>query len=546
MSFAIATLHDAIAGAIPEREALVFGDLRLTWAEVAERTNRLANVLLAHGVTIHTERHQLGNSECGQDTVALYMLNGNEYLEGMLGAFKARAVGVNVNYRYVAEELEYLLRDAGTQAVIYHRRFAPVLREVLDRLPPTKLLLEVDDGSDEAPLTGALDYESALAGAAPDSPPTEPSPDDLYLLYTGGTTGMPKGVLWRQADSVIAQLGGRDAEGSALPSVTAFVDRAVKAKPHRVLAIPPFMHGAGSYAAFNAWMNGGTVIIQSKVDGLDAASVLDAAAGERAKLLVVIGDAFGQPLLDEARRTPRDLGSVRAIFNTGALLTDGVKAGLLEIMPNARILDGLGSSESGPQAVAVSTASGVMRTGEFLRTPECVVMNEALTGQLEPGHEGLGWLAKCGSVPLGYLGDEARTRKTFPLIDGVRYVIGGDRVRLAIDGTVHLHGRESFTINSGGEKIFVEEVELALKAHPDVRDVLVTNRPSQRWGQEVVAVIQTRNGSDGDREALLAEAARHIARYKLPKAFRFVPTIQRAANGKPDYQWAYEAGKEAT
>jgi acyl-CoA synthetase (AMP-forming)/AMP-acid ligase II len=545
MSFPIAAIFEAVANSIPERDALIVGQRRFSYADVARRTNQLAHVLNQHNVTVQRERDTLENWECGQDTVALYMLNGNEYLECMVGAFKARAAAFNVNYRYVAEEIEYVLRDANTTALVYQRRFTPVLREVLPNLPAFKLLLEIDDGSDESSLPGALDYEQMLQ-QAPDAPPRRNwRPDDLFLLYTGGTTGMPKGVLWRQADSVVAQLAGRDNKGVALPTIAAFVERAEKARQHCVLATSPFMHGAGVYVALNAWMSGATVVIQDVVERLDPNDILATIERHHVNLVLLIGDAFGKPLADAAEQGSYDLRSVKAMFNTGALLSDSVKARLLDQMPDARIVDGLGSSETGPQAVAVSSRDATVQTGRFEQTPESVVINESLTAPLAPGHEGLGWMAKTGAVPLGYLGDKAKTLATFPTIDGIRYVIGGDRVRLFENGTLEFHGRDSFTINSGGEKIFVEEVELALTAHPNVQDVVVTGRPSVRWGTEVVAVVQTKAGTQTTVEDLNTEAATHIARYKLPKTYVFVEHVMRGDNGKADYRWAKRIAEEA-
>lgn len=545
MPFNVAAINEAVTAAVPEREALVYRDRRFTYAQLADRANRLANVLLAHDVTVQHEREGLANWESGQDHVALYMYNCNEYLEGMLGGFKARAAPFNVNYRYVAEELVYLLHDAQTTAIIYQACFAATLAPLLQDLPGIKLLLQVDDGSDVPLLPGALDYEQALASTSGIRPDVELDDDDLYILYTGGTTGMPKGVLWRQADCAVANLGGRWPDGRVVESLDGFRQRAEKSRGLRIMPASPFMHGAGSYVSFNAWGWGNTVIIQDETQRFDAHSVLATCARERASMLLTIGDAFGRPLLEAARSGRHDLSSISIVMNTGAILSDAVKDGLIEAIPGLRISDSLGTSETGPQGNVISDAGSAGEKSRFRLMPDAEVLSADLKSILKPGDDELGWLVKRNFVPLGYLGDQAKTEATFPVVDGDRYVIGGDRVRLLADGVLEYHGRESFTINSGGEKIFAEEVEIAIKHHPDIIDVVVVGRPSERWGNEVVAIIQAR-GQNPDRDNILQEAAKHVARYKLPKAFRFVEHLQRQPNGKTDYDWAVNSAKEAT
>tara|TARA_Y100001934_G_scaffold90307_1_gene111808 strand:- start:5705 stop:7342 length:1638 start_codon:yes stop_codon:yes gene_type:complete len=545
MPFNVAAINEAVTAAVPEREALVYRDRRFTYAQLADRANRLANVLLAHDVTVQHEREGLANWESGQDHVALYMYNCNEYLEGMLGGFKARAAPFNVNYRYVAEELVYLLHDAQTTAIIYQACFAATLAPLLQDLPGIKLLLQVDDGSDVPLLPGALDYEQALASTSGMRPDVELDDDDLYILYTGGTTGMPKGVLWRQADCAVANLGGRWPDGRVVESLDGFRQRAEKSRGLRIMPASPFMHGAGSYVSFNAWGWGNTVIIQDETQRFDAHSVLATCARERASMLLTIGDAFGRPLLEAARSGRHDLSSISIVMNTGAILSDAVKDGLIDVIPGLRISDSLGTSETGPQGNVISDAGSAGEKSRFRLMPDAEVLSADLKSILKPGDDELGWLVKRNFVPLGYLGDQAKTEATFPVVDGDRYVIGGDRVRLLADGVLEYHGRESFTINSGGEKIFAEEVEIAIKHHPDIIDVVVVGRPSERWGNEVVAIIQAR-GQNPDRDNILQEAAKHVARYKLPKAFRFVEHLQRQPNGKTDYDWAVNSAKEAT
>ena len=545
MSFDLATLSETIADAVPDREALVWGDRRFTYAELRDRTRRLANHLVGAGLGCHTERDALAGHESGQDHLALYLHNGNEYLEGMLGAYKARVAPFNVNYRYVEEELVYLLNDARATAIVYHDCFADRVAAVRDQVPSLRVLLQVADDSGADLLPGAVRYEEALAAASADRPSVTPSPDDLYILYTGGTTGMPKGVLWRQADILVAALGGRDAAtGTVLDSLDAFAARALEGGT-RVLPAPPFMHGAGHWIALGAWHSGNTVVIQDDAERFDADDVISVIEREAVNLLLIVGDAFGKPLLEALERRDEALASLLIILSGGAALNASYKARLIERLPQVTIMDSIGSSEAGGQGSTVSNADTGASTGRFVPGPGSVVVSEDLDAVLAPGHEGMGWWAKQGQVPLGYLGDPEKTARTFPVIDGVRYSVPGDRARLLDDGSIELHGRDSVTINSGGEKIFAEEVEHAIKQHPDVWDAVVAGRPSERWGQEVVAIVQLREGATLDTEALLAECARHLARYKLPKAFVPVDRVLRSPAGKADYRWAREQALRA-
>jgi fatty-acyl-CoA synthase len=536
--FNLAHIHEAIAGEMPERECLVFRDRRLSWADVTDRTRRLAAVLRANGLGCHSERGGLQGWESGQDHVALYLYNGNEYLEGMLGAYKARTAPFNVNYRYVDEELVYLFRDATARAVVYHACFAPTLARIRDQIPEVRLWLQVDDGSGEPLLPGAVDYEAALAAAQPD-PPRELSPDDLYILYTGGTTGMPKGVLWRQEDIFRAALYTKPVE-----SVEDLLPRARKGGI-RALPAPPFMHGAAHWVAFSMWAVGATVVVQPEPRRLDPVDIWCTVERERVSALTIVGDAFGRPLADELARRSYDLSSLRLLTSGGAILTAALKAELLERLPGIRIRDALGSSESGSQASQTTGAGEPATTGDFELAPESVVLREDLSGEVTPGSGEQGWLARSGRVPLGYLGDPEKTAKTFPVVDGVRYSVPGDRALALADGRLRLLGRDSVTINTGGEKVFAEEVEHALKHHPSVYDVVVVGTPHERWGQQVTALVRLRAGEAAGEQALLDTAREHVAGYKLPRRFVFVEEIVRSPSGKADYRWARAAALEA-
>ncbi len=467
----------------------------------------------------------------------IYLHNGNEYLESMLGAFKARVAPFNVNYRYVAEELGYLLHDSNAAAIVVHSQFAPTLQAVRADLPNLRVILQVPDQSGNELLPGAVWYEDALASASADKPRVEWNPDDLYILYTGGTTGMPKGVLWRNGDANVGCFGGPDA--ATIEEVVAAVDGGLKALPSA-----PFMHGAGHWTSFFTWNMGGTVFVQSIPERLDPADIWSLVEREGLNFLLVVGDAFARPLLDELESSTYDLHSLNVLITGGAVLGAGLKDEFLKHLPSLMIVDSLGSSEAGGQLRHVSAGGGAT-TGTFAISPGNHVLSAALDRELQPGEDELGWLAKSGRLALGYLGDAAKTARTYPVIDGVRYAVPGDRARLRADGVVELHGRDAVTINSGGEKIFAEEVESAIKAHPDVYDCVVAGRPSERWGNEVVAVVRMRNGCAADQASLLAEAERHIARYKLPKAFVFVDDVVRSPSGKADYRWAKQIAAAA-
>ena len=536
MYFNLATISEAVADVVPDREAIIFRDRRITYRTLRDRSRRFANLLLDRGLGMRTPRKQLPDWESGQDHLGIYLYNGNEYLEGMLGAFKARLAPFNINYRYVDEELVYLLNNAKTRALLYHSSLADRVGAIRDRIPSLELLVQVADETSDL-LPGALDYETALFESDQRRPEVEWDPDDLYILYTGGTTGMPKGVLWRHSDVLIATLGGRRANGHVLESLDEYVDRA-RSMGRKSLPAPPFMHGAGHWNALQMLNAGGTVVIQDNVFGFDPKNVLEIIAREEVTTLLIVGDAFGRPLADELANSPHNVSSLRNIITGGAIMSANVKRELIELIPQVNIIDSAGSSETGGQASHVSNAKAGAETGRFTLTPNNAVLAEDLSQILAPGHKELGWWARSGNIPLGYLDDEAKTRETFPTVNGIKYSVPGDKVRLLSDGTLELHGRESVTINSGGEKIFAEEVEQAVKHHAAVFDAVVTGRRSERWGNEVVAIVQLKEGVAATEESLLAECERHIARYKLPKAFIFLEAILRSPSGKADYRWA--------
>jgi acyl-CoA synthetase (AMP-forming)/AMP-acid ligase II len=538
--FTVPAVVKAVAAAIPGRELLIQGGQRHSYAQVIERSNRLAAYLHSRGLGCHTERSALAGHEVGQDLLGIYAYNGNEFVEALLGTCGARVAPFNVNFRYVKSELQYLLADSGATALIYHSAFAPRVAEVLPDLPQLRVLIQIADDSGNDLVYGAVDYEAALASSSPAPPPMQPSPDDLYVLYTGGTTGMPKGVLWRQHDIFMTSFGGRNLmTGEPFGSVDEIAAGVVAGPGTKLMILPPLIHGAAQWSVMTAITTGQSVVFGSVVDHLDADDAVRTIERERVSVVTVVGDAMARPLVAAIEKGIADVSSLAVVANGGALLTPFVKQRLIEALPNAMVVDGVGSSETGSQMHHMSM-SGAVSTGTFNAGPDTFVAAEDLTAILQPGHDGMGWLAQRGYVPLGYKGDAAKTAATFPVIDGVRYAVPGDRARHRADSSIELLGRDSVTINSGGEKIFVEEVETAIASHPAVADVVVTGRPSERWGQEVVAVVALAEGADASVDELVAHAAQSLARYKLPKAIVFRTVIERSPSGKADYRWARE------
>ncbi|MGA8847153.1 MAG: acyl-CoA synthetase [Nocardioides sp.] len=545
--FNLSTVFDTVARAVPDQEVMVWRERRLTYAVMNARIDGLAHHLVAQGLGCRTERTpggSLAGHESGQDHLGVYLRNGNEYLESMVGSYRARVAAFNVNYRYVTDELAYLLSDAGTTALVYHAEFAPNVAAIRDRLPHLRVLIQVADGSGNPLLPGAVDYESVLATPAPEQGMPTPSGDDLFILYTGGTTGMPKGVLWRHDDIYVSSMGGT-VFGATEPfaSYEAIAEHAVASNGGMtVLMIPPFMHGAAQWATFHMITGGGKIVIPDDVHRFDAADALTVAVREKVVSIPVVGDAVALPLVEEVERAcaadaPYDLSGLAAINNGSAPLTPGVRARILQALPHIVLLDSAGSSETGLQMSSMSLNGAEVEAATFTPQADTAVVDDSMTRVLEPGEQG-GWLARRDRVPLGYLGDAEKTARTFPTIDGVRWSVPGDRADVLEDGRILLLGRESVTINSGGEKIFAEEVERALTEHGAVRDVIVVGRPSARWGSEVVAVIELHDGVDCTDDDLLAVCRTHVAGYKVPKAIVRVDKVERSPSGKADYRWA--------
>lgn len=518
----IGAVIDAIADAVPDREMTVCGSRRSTFAQGADRSRRLANFLAARGLGAHRERDELQRWECGQDRVALVMHN-DLYPDMVIGALKARTVPFNVNYYYSPGEVADLLAYLQPRAIIYHRSLGAKFADVLQ----AEVLISIDDG-EGAELSGSVSLEDALVQGDSDAAPTG-SPDDVLMVCTGGTTGRPKGVMWRQGDIYVSSMNGADHD-----AVEEIHTKVANAGPPW-FAVSPMMHAAGMWTAFSGLLSGQTVVLHDTKPKFDARTVLETAQREKIGLMTMVGDAYAAPIVDELDRRSYDLSSMYAIGTGGAATNPKHQRALLEHIPQITVINGFGSSETGNMGFG-HTQRQTPTADTFQLRAGALVLAEDYSRFLEPGSAEVGWVARNGRIPLGYFEDSVATDKTFPEVAGERVVVSGDRASLEADGTLRLYGRDSLVVNTGGEKVFVEEIEDVLRAHPAVVDALAVGRPSERWGQELVAVVAVRDAIDAD--SLREHCATRLARFKLPKDVVFVEEIRRLGNGKADYRWA--------
>jgi 3-oxocholest-4-en-26-oate---CoA ligase len=523
----IGAVLDTVADVVPDRTMTVCGSRRSTFAESADRTRRLANFLAGKGLGAHRERDTLERWECGQDRVALIMHN-DLYTDMVIGCLKARTVPVNINYNYTPREVAELLDYVQPSAVIYHRALGNKFADVLAP-DSADLLVSVDDTSTAPQLAGAVPLDDALAQGETDHGVTG-SPDDLLMICTGGTTGRPKGVLWRQSDIYVSSMLGADHA-----SAQEIHDKA-RAGGAPWFAVSPLMHAAGMWTAFAAIMAGTTAVLYDTGNKLDPRSVWETAEREKVGMMTMVGDAYAAPLVAELRRGQYDLSALYAIGTGGAATNPKYQRALLELLPQMTLINGYGSSETGN--MGFGNNHGDTRTDTFTLREGGLVLSEDYSHFLAPGVQEVGWAAREGRIPLGYFNDADATRKAFPEVAGKRVVISGDRASLESDGTLRFFGRDSLVVNTGGEKVFVEEVEEVLRAHPAIADALVVGRQSERWGEELVALVQLRDGAGTGHEPLHAHCTAQLARFKAPKEFIFVERVQRLGNGKADYRWA--------
>jgi acyl-CoA synthetase (AMP-forming)/AMP-acid ligase II len=534
----IADLAEHAIDAVPDRVALICDDEQLTYAQLEEKANRLAHYLIDQGVK-------------RDDKVGLYCRNRIEIAIAMLGIVKAGAILVNVNFRYVEGELKYLFENSDMVALVHERRYADRVANVLPETPNVKTILAINDDSagsdDDFQRYGGVEFYSALEQGSPERDFGPRSQDDIYLLYTGGTTGFPKGVMWRHEDIYRVLFGGTDFATGEFVKDEYDLAKAAAANPPMIrYPIPPMIHGATQSATWMSIFSGQTTVLAPE---FNADEVWRAIHTHKVNLLFFTGDAMARPLLDALqaahdRGEDYDLSSLFLLASTAALFSTSIKEKLLELLPNRVITDSIGSSETGFGGTSIVAKGEHHMGGPRVAIDHRTVVLDEDGNEVKPGSGVRGVIAKKGNIPVGYYKDEKKTAETFKTYNGVRYAIPGDYAEVEADGTVTMLGRGSVSINSGGEKIYPEEVEAALKGHPDVFDALVVGVPDPRFGQHVAAVVQPREGVRPTLAELDAFVRSEIAGYKVPRSLWFVDEVKRSPAGKPDYRWAKDQTEE--
>jgi len=529
VEFNLADLFEAAADAFPEREYLVVEGRRLTYAQMEERANRLAHHLAAQGVG-------------PGDHVGIYALNSAEWVETAWAVFKLRAVWININYRYVHDELRYLFDNADLVALVHQRQFSPAVAGLLPELSALRHVIVIDDDSQEPdPCHDAVGFEEAVAAGAPERDFAPRSGDDRYILYTGGTTGMPKGVVWPHESVFYALGGGID----ALTGVRVEKPEQMVAKGLALggqlsfLPVAPLMHGATQWAVMGQSFVGNRIVLVPKFDPHEVWAMVE---HEKVNMVMITGDAMGKPMV-EALDEPGvsyDLSSLIGITSTAALFSPAVKDEFFRQFPNLVMTDAIGSSESGNNGISMIKPGGTaMKSGPTVTSTGGTIVFDENLEPVKPGSGVIGKIARSGDIPVGYYNDSVKTAEVFITVGGNRYVMPGDFATVEADGSVTLLGRGSICINSGGEKIFPEEVEAIVRSHPDVMDAIVVGAPDERFGQRVAAIIEPRPGRGAPSLEEVQEHCRnHVAGYKVPRQLHVVDKIQRSPSGKPDYPWA--------
>jgi 3-oxocholest-4-en-26-oate---CoA ligase len=537
----IADLAEHAIDAVPDRVALISDDEQLTYAQLEEKANRLAHYLIDRGVK-------------KDDKVGLYCRNRIEIVIAMLGIVKAGAILVNVNFRYVEGELKYLFENSDMVALVHERRYADRVANVLPETPNVRTILVVEDGTedpaDDFQRYGGVEFYSAIAQGSPERDFGERSADDIYLLYTGGTTGFPKGVMWRHEDIYRVLLGGTDFATGEFVKDEYDLAKAAAANPPMIrYPIPPMIHGATQSATWMSIFAGQTTVLAPE---FDADEVWRAIHQHKVNMLFFTGDAMARPLLDALEASQEgaegkeayDLSSLFVLASTAALFSASIKDRLLDLLPDRFITDSIGSSETGFGGTSVVAKGQSHAGGPRVSIDHRTVVLDEDGNEVTPGSGVRGVIAKKGNIPVGYYKDEKKTAETFKTYNGVRYAIPGDYAEVEADGTVTMLGRGSVSINSGGEKIYPEEVEAALKGHPDVFDALVVGVPDPRFGQHVAAVVHAREGTRPTLAELDVFVRKEIAGYKVPRSLWLVDEVKRSPAGKPDYRWAKDQTEE--
>ena len=524
--FHLADLFETVARTVPDRVALIGDSARYSFAEINDRCDRLAAGLAAQGI---------GRG----DAIGLYLYNAPAYLEAFVAACKLGAVPYNVNYRYRADELRYLFANADSAAIIHGAEFSPIIRDVRAHVPTLKLTIAVADGSGED-ISGSVDYDSLLAHES--GGPWERSEQDYLLCYTGGTTGMPKGVMWPHRAFFFACAGGAGFFNPHGPAQTPadIESRARDGYPLKLFPLAPLMHMAAMWALWGALLNGVTIILDEG-RAFDPERMLDTAEREGANMIQFVGDAMATPLRDVLRAHPGrwNLAHVVNLGSGGAVFSQHLKDDLKQLVPSAGITDGLGASETGMSGLAEKSDEGVMRL------PANEYQQVVVDGRIGIVGE-TGFVARTGNTPIGYYNDPVKTAETFITIDGKLWAVSGDAGRLDDDSKITVFGRGSTCINTGGEKVFPEEVEEALRTHPAIFDAVVAGQPDERWGERVIGIVSARAGvAQPAYEDVKAFLADKLAGYKLPKALVWVDEVKRSPAGKQDYRWAKDIAEKA-
>jgi fatty-acyl-CoA synthase len=532
-----ASLYESVADAMGDHPALVHGPVRRSWAEFDDRAARLATALDDLGLRPDSK-------------VAAYLYNSNEYMEQVFATFKIRGVPCNVNYRYLEDELLYLLDNSDAEVLFFHGALADQVAKVCDRAPMLRAIVQVDDGTHPL-LDGALEYEELIANSSP-MPRIERSGDDLYFLYTGGTTGMPKGVMWRNED-LFGVIGPTTylLGGSAPPENNAQAGERAK-QAHGSGNVPvhlpasPLMHGTGFFTSLQTLLLGGTIVtLENRT--FDPHELWQVVQREGATQMAIVGDAFAKPMVRaleeaEAAGAPYDLSSVRIIVSSGVMWTAAVKQAFLD-RGQMMLFDSLGSSEAVGMANSITAPGAEAKTATFTIGENAKVFTDD-DHEVLPGSGDIGMLAVGGPLPVGYYKDPDKTARTFRTIAGRRYSIPGDYANVDADGTIHLLGRGSVCINTGGEKVYPEEVEEVLKEHPAVADCVVIGVPDEKWGEAVTGVVALHTGSDATADDIVAAMRSRLAGYKRPKQIVIVDQVLRGPAGKLDYGWARDVARE--
>lgn len=537
MEYNLADLFESVVDVVPDREALVYIDhpgtgaeRRLTYAQLDAAANRIAHHLIDSGVR-------------PGEHLGLHLYNGIEYLQTVLACLKARVVPVNVNYRYVEEELVYLYQDADLVALVFDAEFTERVAAALPRTSALRHLVRVGTPASDAPAVPAVDFTDAEAGGSPERGFPQRSADDQFIIYTGGTTGMPKGVMWRQEDLFFSGLGGGAPTGEPVKSPEELAERvAAGGEGITFFPTPPLMHGTSTLTAFIGFNFGQRIVIHRK---FVPEEVLRTIEKEQVTSVSLVGDAMLRPLIDALNGPLKgtDCSSMFSVSSSGAIMSETVREQFQALVPNVMLLNNFGSSESGFNGTATAD-SGPQRGFRVRVNSRTQVVDPATYEPIAVGEPGR--IAQRGHVPLGYYNDPKKTAETFFQKDGERWVLLGDMATVDEEGIVTVLGRGSQCINTGGEKVYPEEVEQALKSHPDVYDALVAGVPDERWGNHVAAVVQLRGGADRlSLDDIQTHCRSHLAGYKIPRQLVITETIQRSPSGKADYRWARSVAAEA-